>query len=569
MDPLLSRMTKRYTPKMNDLIMRGLASEAMKNFEEYLDEQIRSICVGMPENFKYLYLTRCRPEEEFDIATKICNNNRRYFELAKTNKYLVRLHFEYTSMLPDGKTNTEVLTKEIYLPYVEREGGLLHITGTEMHLVPVLSDKVFTPSGGSIFVRLAQDLNNFFRMYHTFRVNGARTSRYVAFAEIYRSSAKMKIPQHEQTTRAKPTLPHYLFAKYGFTGTFKRYLNFVPEVGTDATITSESHPPERWKVCESTQIQPKKTNLDKIYAPTKIRIAIPNELYSHEAECLITGLFYVIDHFPSRFVSSIPNGLPPERISAMVREDLDSCSLWMILIGHIRFSGNYPEHRLYQSISDHFDTIEPYLDQATKNKLRENNIELENYFDLLYHIQVNFNRYIMDNEKNGLSVYGKSLEVLQFVAYDILYGFTSMKFKLNKTASHNGMITKRDAEEALRRFIRMGAMFKLQGGDKLVCEVVGYSGDHLYPKITAIIAEQESHSGGGREKNKRVIPSRQHWLDLSMVFQGSMLNLPKANPTPVVRANPWMTIEPSTGTVVPNPKFKALIEENAPLFKHY
>lgn len=39
-------------------------------------------------------------------------------------------------------------------------------------MVPVLSDKVFTPSGGSIFVRLAQDLNNFFRMYHTLMVNG-------------------------------------------------------------------------------------------------------------------------------------------------------------------------------------------------------------------------------------------------------------------------------------------------------------------------------------------------------------------------------------------------------------
>lgn len=161
------------------------------------------------------------------------------------------------------------------------------------------------------------------------------------------------------------------------------------------------------------------------------------------------------------------------------------------------------------------------------------------------------------------------MEVLQFVAYDILYGFTTMKFRLNKTNSQNGMITRRDAEEALRRFIRMGAMFKLQDGDKLVCEVVGYSGDHLYPKITAIVAEQESQAGGGREANKRVIPGRQHWLDLSMVFMGSMLNLPKANPTPVVRANPWMTVDPKTGTVVPNPKFKDLMEENAPLFKHY
>jgi hypothetical protein len=576
---------------MNDTVMRGLAVQSMKYFEEYVDAQIRSICVGMPASFRYIGYERCTVEEEFEYATKP-KNTRKYFELAKTSKYLVKYYWEFT----DEMGHVELLTKHIYLPYV-KEGGLLHISGTEMHLIPVLSDKVFTPNGDSIFVRLVQDRNNFYRMYHTVVVDDRRESRHVAYAEIYRNSSKTKPSAHEVTTKAKTVLPHYLFARYGFTGTFQRYAGVVPVVGDDRSITSAMYPPEEWVICESTRIQPKKTNIDKYYVPTRVRIAVPRQKYTHEVECLIFGLFYVLDHFPHRFAPKFghPELDKPSIVSSpfddalvgktndMSDEDrsviqslinrkyleiMDDCSLWMILIGHIRFSGVFPENRLLSSIQEHFETIEPYLDQAVKAKLVENNIHLENYFDLLYYIQVNFNRFILENERNDMCIYGKSLEILQYVAYDILYGITMMKFKINKVASRGNPLTLRDVSEPLRRIVRPGSIFRLQGGDKLVCEVVGYSGDHLYPKITSIVAEQENRAGGGRTTEKRIIPGPEHWLDLSMVFAGSVLNLPKSNPTPIVRINMYITIDEKTGTVIPNEKFTGLIQKYKHLFKH-
>lgn len=559
---------------MNERIMRGLATYVIPYLEEYIDAQIRSICVGIPPSVRYVGYERCTPEEEFEFVTKL-KNNKRFFELAKTNKYMVKYSFEYTDEL--GKK--EVMVKHIYLPYVT-EGGLLKIAGTEMHLIPVLSDKVFTPKGDSIFVRLVQDRNNFYRMYHTIRINDVRVSRYVAHAEIYRSAPKKssgdKFPM-EQTTKAKTVLPHYLFARYGFTGAFERYIGHVPVVGNDKTITPENYSPEAWVICESTQIQPKKSNLDKLYRPTNIRLAIPKDKFSHEMECLVVGFFYVVDHFPERFVPNLSEikvtptdgvDTADAQIAAKYLEYLNDRALWMILIGHIRFSGLFVEQRLYNSIAEHFETIEPYLDQAVKTKLAENGIYLDNYFDLLFYIQAKFNDFILENERNGLCVYGKNLEILQYVAYDILYGFTMMKFKLNKTASRGEMITQRDVSEALRRIVKMGALFKLQNGDKLVCEVVGYSGDHLYPKITSVVAQQENRAGGGRTTEKRVVPGPDHWIDLSMVFAGSVLNLPKSNPTPVVRINPYITIDEKTSTVIPNEKFKPLVEKYGYLFKH-
>lgn len=544
---LLSRMLQRHIPPMNDLVMKGYAVHALRHLEDYMDAQIASICVGMPACVKYVGWERCTEDEAYAEMTRV-RSSRRYYNLARSSIYLVKYFFEYTD--PTGTVHR--ITKHIFLPYVTK-GGIMFIGGTEMHLVPVLSDKVFTANGSSIFVRLVQDRNNFFRMYHTVRLNGKNETRYVAHAEIYRTpDRKAGTGSREITTRAKTVLPHYLFARYGFTGAFKRYLNIEPIVGDEKTITKDLYDPSEWVICESTRIQPKKSNLDKFYQPSNIRLAIPKGAWSHEVECLVVGFFYVVDHFPHRFKASL--------------DVLNDTALWMILIGHIRFSGDYAENRLYASIKEHFETIEPYLDQAVKDKLAENNIHLENYFDLLYYIQATFNKFILMNEQNGLSIYGKNLELYQYVVYDILYWFTMAKFKLNKQSARSQLSLK-DVEEIIRRIIRPGSIFQLSQGNKIVCEVVGSSSDHMYPKITSIVAQQENRAGGNRADKKRVVPGPEHHIDLSMVTAGSVLNLPKANPTPVVRVNPWITIDPNTGTVLPDPKFQSMIEKNRPLFK--
>lgn len=601
MHRLMSRMMNKYTPKMNEQVMRGLATEQLKYFEEYVDAQIRSICAGMPAAVKYIGYRRCSPEEEFEISTKP-KNTRRMFELAPTSKYMVTLEFEFT----DALGVIHKLDRPIYYPFC-REGGLFDIAGTEMHFVPVLSDKVFTPGQDSIFVRLVQDRNNIFRTYHTVKINGKRESRYVAHAEIYRSSAKNKVQSHEKTTRAKQVLSHYLLARYGFDGAFQRYAGITPEVGDDRTITSETHPPETWMVYESTGVQPKKTNIDKYWDPAsiRVRIAIKRSEWSTAAECLIVGFYYVVDHFPERFrpkvradlysrTATFPTpyeealvefqaggpathpeygdlNLELEKTRTLLQREYHSivndAALWRILIGHIRFSGSYQENRLLASINEHFETIEAYLDQAVQTKLRESNIYLENYFDLLNYVQVNFERFIAQNERNGLNVNGKSLEILQYVAYDILFGITMMKFKINKAAAREGPLTLRDVTEPLRRTVKMGSIFHLGKGNKLVCETVSYGGDHMYPKVTSIVAQQENRAGGGRGGERRTSAGPEHRLDLSMVFAGSILNLPKSDPTPVVRVNPFINMDLKTGTVLANEKFADLIKKYEHLFR--
>lgn len=551
MDRLFSRMMNRYTPKMNEDVMNGLAVKALSHLEEYLDAQIRSICVGLPPSIRYVRYERCTPPENFDEITRL-RSTRRVFSMAKSTVTMNRYIFEFT----DDMGTVHEIAKHIYLPYVKK-GGTMMISGTELHLVPVLSDKVFTANShgdsASIFVRLDQDKNNFFRLYHSIMLNDRRETFCVTHAEIYRRSAKGKSSSvREITTKAKATPSHYLFGRYGFSGTFQRYAGFTPVVGDEDTITPELYDPEEWVICGSTKSQPLKSFIGSYYTPTNIRLAIPKQAWNHQVCCLVTNFFYIVDHFPTRFQPNI--------------ECLDDCALWMILIGHIRFSGNYPENKLYSSIAEHFATIEPYLDKAARDKLATSGTVLENYFDLLNMIQVMFNDFIRASDTAGLCIYGKDLEICHYVVYDILYGITTAKFRLNKVAAR-GRITLNDVETTIRRVIRMGAIFDLNDGTKIVAEGVGYSGDHIYPKVTSIVAQQESRSGGDRDTEKRIVPGPKHWLDLSMITTGSILNLPKSHPTPVVRINPWIQLDPRTNAVMENPKFKELFEKVKPLIK--
>lgn len=565
MNPLFSRMLKRYTKPMNADVMNGLAVEKLKYIEEHLDSQFRSICQGLPDCLVYEGLARCSPQEEYEEVTRP-KNNRRNFDLAKNSFYMVKLFFTFTDKL--GKKTP--ITQYMYLPYTE-EAGIISIYGSEFHLIPVLSDKVFTPSENSIFVRLTQDKNIMMRAYNTILVDDKRLTKNVAWATIYRS------PDAKRSEKGPKTLlVHYLFAKYGFEGVFLRYGGNLPVVGLGDDITKEKYPPSDWVICKSTQRAPESC-FEKFYRPTNVRLSIRREDWNKQMETLVYGFFYVVDHFPDRFEPRTQETIDedgvvvkndestPEQRHAQLRRYLNDLALWKILIGVIVQDASRSESALYRDMTEHFESLDAYLDAEAKKKLAEKSIFIENYYDLLNYISVNFNQMIQEGNEAGLNVYGKNLEILSYVLYDVFYNLTRMKFQINKTAKRRPLTIK-DITSNFQRYLPPTRVFSIRSG-KIITKAVSYSGDHKYPGITSVIVEQESRAGGERGKNSRTVVGRQHHLDLSMVTVGSVLNLPKANPTPLARVNMYVTLDKETGTVLPNPDYNWLIEQNKQYFK--
>lgn len=531
---LFQQLIQQEVPKVNPDVMNGLACRYMKLAEQYIDMVFRSAAKSFPQGLVYVDCQRCTPTEEYYEASRTRNNKRTY-DIARSDIYLVKYFFSYY--------DEKLPTIHIYLPF-SREAGTMYLNGALYHITPVLSDKVISPGYDSVFVRLLRDKLIFKRLYHSLVVNDVRETNYVIWSQIHRKVNDKKV---EKTTKAETCLSHYLFAQFGFTETFRLYAGFVPVIGL-AEINEETYPRDEWVICSSSKIKPK-THMSSFYEPTEIRLAIPAEFWTQITKALVIGFFYVVDHFPERLQVSY----------------LDNITLWRVLLGHIIFSGAFGEGNLYGKVSEHFNSLDDYVDTVVIDKLRENGYHIQSFYDLLALIMSNFNNFVLDNTSSTLSMYGKSLEVLYYMLYDITAGMFNANFALGKIASKRPL-TFIDVRETLNKHLRPRAVLNLASG-KIITEAVSYSGDHKYMKLTSKITEQESSPGATRGKSKRHVLGTDKHIDPSMVEAGSILFLPKSNPTPTNKINPFINIDLATGTILPNPKFDELRAQLSQQFK--
>lgn len=518
----MAELMRKHTPAVNDEVMSGIAVPYMKRVEEYLDSLFKSICRSSPEGLTYEGFKPCTPLEEYREVTKL-RDSRRTFNIAHSSLYMVGYNFSYHG--------EPISTRYVHLPYVD-DGGMMFLGGTRYQITPVLSDKVITPSMGNIFIRLIRDKITFRRLLHTVIVDGEIANQYVVWAGLYRRSAEhRKVPA---TTRAVTCGAHYLFAKYGFTETFKRYAGVVPIVGTDKEITREKYPISDWVIYSSNKVAPA-SYMSKFYKESNICVAVPRSEYSESVKSLLTGFFYVVDHFPERF--------KPDYI--------DSPDLWIILLGHIILSGLYGENKLYSDMMDHIAVLDDFMDGIIIEKLKETGREVESFYDLIMLVTNEYNSLILDSQNTINSIYGKSLEVLYHVLYSIFSGLIRVNYRLNKIGSRRELRIS-DINDAFYRNFTTGAIFKLTSNN-IIATPVSYSGDHKFFRITGKITEQEnvSHVGSGRARRNVIGDDKK--LDISMIETGNLLHLPKSNPTPINHISPFVTLEPDTGTVIPNP----------------
>jgi hypothetical protein len=521
MDKFTAAFVDSVTPEPNEIIMNGVCGYYLSKAEDYINDIFKSI-KNYPAGLTYEGYEVCTPQEEVAEISKPKNNKRTY-DIAKSSIYLVKYKFNF-----NGK---HLLYKHIYLPYLE-DNCLLYLGGTMFQLIPVLSDKVITITHDSIFIRLLRDRLMVKRSYHAILVNGARYMNYVPHCNIYRNTDD-KIPK---TTKAATSLAHYVFIKYGFTETFRRFLGFVPIVGED-DINEHTYSSDKFVICTTSGLKPI-TCIDGYYTPSNIRLAIPKEHWNDKTKSLVLSFFYIVDHFPSRFNA----------------RSLDDTRRWAVLLGHIIFSGHYGENVLYDRMLEHFVSLSDYIDPIVAEKLKNAGFIVNDLYELFVIVVLNI-RELMSNNKSLNNVYNKNLEVLYYSLYDITSNIFKAVFSLNRAAVKK-VITERDIVETFNKTIKTGAIFQLSNG-KIVTEVISYSGEHKYIKITSNVNEQETMTGASRSKSKgkRAVVNSSKYISASMVEVGNVLYLSKTNPSPMSRLNPYVNINPVNGDIIRNPKY--------------
>ncbi len=344
MDKSFADLCLFVTPRINDQVMKGYICHEAKHMLPRLKTILHKAYDGQLDgNLKFIGIEPCTPQEEFDVASRP-RNPKRTFELAQPDLYLTKLKLEYRGQpIPDP---------HLYLPY-SGPGGTLHLGGPLHHIIPVLADKVISPEARHLFVHLNQYKMNIAELDHTIVVDGERTSGYVAWGNVYRQSS---VGRKRTTTKANSVLAHYLFCRYGVPGAFQKFLGFTPVIGTSETVNERLYPKDAWTIVTTAydNIPPPDYTLNT-FAPTKHVLAIPANKWNARTKSLVTGLYYVLDNFPSFLEGD------------KIHDELS----WHLSLAEILFNTQFTVGKRLKMVQDHFLSSDSYMDDDSIEKLMQ------------------------------------------------------------------------------------------------------------------------------------------------------------------------------------------------------
>lgn len=518
MDAFLMSRVREDTPKINPDIANGLAVKLQSRLERYLDDIIRGVAKNFIEGLRYIGCVRCTPQEEYDFSTKMSSNksnNRRTFDIAKSDLYLVKFIFSYNGiMLPN---------RYMYLPFIS-DAGFMFISGSRFVISPVLSDVVISKGLNNIFIRLVRDKITVERLPHNVYINGVRETIQVVWSLIHH---KIKKDTSRSSVKANTSLAHYLFCKYGVAETFKRFAGCNVIIG-ELEINPTNYPPEDWTICSSVKLIPR-GNKDANFAGTNIRLVFRNNEFNTLAKNLVAGFYYIVDNFPDRF-----------RV-----DTLNDTTVWLITLGNILFITGTNSSQ-YVDAKEHLESLDEYMDEVVINKLSTINLFCTDIYQLFSIVITNFNDWVIQARDKVNSMYGKELSILYFLLEDITKAFIKLHYRLKKLANkkpgdgvNKKRLTERDITTAMMQILKPGIIFFIRK-DNIGVSNVSYSGDNKYFEVTSILATQKSNAKKTSSNDKKDTTNPAKRLHVSIAEVGGYLSFTKSEPSGHSQINPYV-----------------------------
>lgn len=146
MDQKVFNLVQEQMPKFNRALAEGYAVKQIESNEIYIDKVWRQVELSFPPNLKYLGYRRPTPQEEFRVVSSFGKQNRRMYDVARSDVYLVQFMFAL-----NGEPLKDVMY--IYLPYVT-QGGIMTIKNSKYVISPVIADVALSVCSDSVFIMM-------------------------------------------------------------------------------------------------------------------------------------------------------------------------------------------------------------------------------------------------------------------------------------------------------------------------------------------------------------------------------------------------------------------------------
>jgi len=467
MNNTLSKVIDNFTPNFNKNTVEGPARAWLKEAPYYLDMVIKSIIATSNGNMSYLGWRYLSPHEEYE-KYYVAKDVKTVYNLAKSDLYYIEIKFEY---------NGEVINRHLLLPYLAR-GGLMRISGTTYHIVPVLSDTVISPNHKEVFVRLLKDKLNFNRIVRTFMLNGERVNGQVIHSNTFRAQNRVN---GDDLGTAFPAISLYLVGKYGLRETFRKYLNMDIIVTDEKDLTVYK---DKYDIYTTYGMKPRGLKTEP-YIPHKIKFLVPKTGSSIYKDNLIQGLIYTLDLFP-HFADDLLTCFNKD-VSLK-----DEIRLWRLMLGKIVYKNTHTVDRMTRDMDDHFFNLEGYIDIVTSSKLKETGVKIEDFFDLIGLIMDNFNTWLLNSKEFTSDLNNRYLDVLYYVLYEIIKGINSTVYDIDRKSQTGRILSVPEITRIFNQQLSSKKIFKLTKASALNISIMlaDYTGDLMYPKVTAILEDQ-------------------------------------------------------------------------------
>lgn len=514
---LMDRICEERIHKFNPTIANGVSVAQMQHALEYIDKALKLSAPSFPEQLTYCGYRRCTVQEEVNFLTQR-RTSQHTVELAPSDVYMVNFFFKWG--------DEELPPKPIFVPFLSK-GGLLHIRGKRFTVSPVLADETISVAKEDIFVPFLSAKVTFKRMQYWFKMDGQQHTEYLVYSKIHNhdpSKQPRRSTRANLNVRCHAAIAHYLFCKFGVRHTFKHFFDTDIFI-TDGVVDRNLYPAEKYVVCSSSQIRPRSVK-NKYYIASNVKIVLPREKLNNGTRGLLSGLFYVLDHYPERFSQDTLDGTE------------DEIRLWRVHLGHVIFRNRDSEGELFNKIGDHFDSLDHYVDDMTREGLAAQGFVVNDLYDLMALLIFDFTEILMKTEP--ASMYGKMLAVNRYVLADIVKAISIFKYKI--ISIRNKQLTYADINKYLNKYLKPEIIFN---GPNRHNEIVSTqcAGDNIMFNYTSRLILQESATGTTRRKAVTSFKDPAKLLHSSIAVAGSILALPKAEPTGRTVLNPYLQLD--------------------------
>ena len=524
MDTEVFNLVQEQLPKFNRKLAEGYALSQCESNEIFIDKVWRQVELSFPPNLKYLGFRRPTPAEEFRVVSNFGKQNKRIYDVARSDVYLVQFLFSL-----NGEEVKDVLY--IYLPYVT-QGGIMSIKNSKYVISPVIADVALSVSSDSIFIMMNRAKLTFRQTVGFMTVDGMRRTAYMVYSQIYNTDSR-KSKKNNITS-----LAHYIFCKYGLTEGFAR-LGVHVKVINRKYYNAEEFPETEWVMCTTAEQHIYGRN-QRYKEVTDLALMIPRDKYDQRIEAMAASFFYVVDRFPSRVTVT----------------DYDSPALWRVLLGKFILTGSESEGKIITQINTHMSSVDGYVDNMVRELLiADGYTGINDIYDLLYLLMQIFSPEIAKSGEKIASLYGKRLVIHRYLNEDITQGISRILFAIQKEFNAKKDITQTDLKRIFRYNLPYAAILGLNSGKAFVKSVSSAS-DCLIHKVTSVTTMQTEC--GKKTSKKGPTFGEAQYADVSIAELGGITNLPDRDPTGRSSLN-MCALTDADGTLLHNPEFSGIL----------